>query len=191
MGPSTWTVPNYLALYACWQAGENSSWRGAGGLPEEHRKASCSLFPRPLHGRGRHSDRPWATKHPAAAWSTATRRCRFSRRLARLIAIIGYLPAISVIVSDSRGRLPFAGRDPAEWDPPSASPRRRTAITRRRHMPPDVTRSQHPQQDQGHCVNTSGTNTRQINPSTGKTRNVNANTRPCNRLPQSGQRRTG
>jgi len=31
---------------------------GAGGLPEEHRKVSCSLFPRPPHGRGRHSDRP-------------------------------------------------------------------------------------------------------------------------------------
>ena len=145
-GPSPITWP-------CMHAGRQAripAGAGVGGLPEEHRKASCSLFPRPLHGRGRHADRPWATKHPGAAWSTATRRCRLSRRLARLIAMIGDLPAISVIVSDSRGRLPFAGRDPAEWDPPSASPRRRTAITRRRHMPPDVTRSQHPQQDQGH-----------------------------------------
>jgi len=33
-----WTGHNYLALYACLQAGENSSWWGAGGLPEEHRK---------------------------------------------------------------------------------------------------------------------------------------------------------
>ena len=126
----------------------------AGGAPEDcqrsigKRPAPCFLVL--YHGRGRHSDRPWATKHPGAAWSTATRRCRLSRRLARLIAMIGDLPAISVIVSDSRGRLPFAGRDPAEWDPQSASPRRRPAITRRRHMPPDVARSQHPQQDQGH-----------------------------------------
>jgi hypothetical protein len=102
------TGHNYLALYACLQAGENSSWRGAEGLPEEHRKASCSFFPRPLHGRGRHSDRPWATtKHPATAWSTATRRCRFTRRLARLIAVIGDLPAISVIVSDSSADYPL------------------------------------------------------------------------------------
>jgi hypothetical protein len=34
-------------------------------------------------------------------------------------------------------------------------------------------------------VNTPGTNTRQINPSTGKTRKVNANTRPCSRQRRS------
>ena len=121
-GPSPITWP-------CMHAGRREfQLAGAGGLPEEHRKASCSLFPRPLHGRGRHSDRPWATtKHLAAAWSTATRRCKFTRRLARLIAMIGDLPAISVIVSDSRGRLPFAGKDPAEWYPRSATSRRRPA----------------------------------------------------------------
>jgi len=32
---------------------------------------------------------------PATAWSTATRRCKFTRRLARLIAAIGDLPATS------------------------------------------------------------------------------------------------
>jgi hypothetical protein len=69
-------------------------------LPEDHRKASCSFFPRPRHGPGRHSDRPWGTtKHLATTWSTATRRCRFTRRLTRPIAVIGDLPAISVIVS--------------------------------------------------------------------------------------------
>src|SRR5258705_4517380 len=55
---------------------------------------------------------------------------------ARLIAAIGDLPPISLIVSDSRGRLPIAGKDLAESYPRSASPRRRPVITCRRRMSP-------------------------------------------------------
>ena len=70
----------------------------AGGLEDCQRsigKRPAPCFLVLYHGRGRHSDRPWATKHLAAAWSTATRRCKFTRRLARLIAVIGDLPATS------------------------------------------------------------------------------------------------
>jgi hypothetical protein len=88
-GPATITWP-------CMHAGRREfqpagRWRIAGGASE----VSCSLFP-PLHGHGRHSESPRATtKHPATAWSTTTRRCKFTRRLARLIAVIGDLPATS------------------------------------------------------------------------------------------------
>ena len=121
-GPSPITWP-------CMHAGRrNSSWRGLDDCQRSigKRPAPCFLVLYTVAdvtviAQGRRNP-------PAAAWSTATRRCRFTRRLARLDAMIGDLPAISVIVSDSRGRLPIAGNDPAEWDPQSASPRRRPAI---------------------------------------------------------------
>ena len=127
LGPSTWTVPNYRALYACWQAGENSSWRGLEDCQRSigKRPAPCLLVLYTVadvtliaHSRRRNTPRLGARPRGDAG---------LRGRLARLIAAIGDFPAISVTVSDSRGRLPLAGKDPAEWYPRSATSRRRPA----------------------------------------------------------------